>query len=119
MVSDILYLGVTELDRVLVVRRKPQPIKNKYSSATPDRADLFLQPTKGAFGVDFCFDKYLQRPSGVGYMVFESTVELRGGNLWYVSRTEGLGFVGPLVPGTGQLTVTGGALYFLMDPGSI
>ena len=52
-------------------------------------------------------------------MVFESTVELRGGNLWYVSRTEGLGFVGPLVPGTGQLTVTGGAFYFAMDPGSI
>ena len=42
----------------------------------------------------------------VGYMLFESTVELRGGNLLYVSRTEGSGFDGPQVSGTGHLAVT-------------
>ena len=60
-------------------------------------------------GVYFWRDKSLQRLSGVGYMLYESTVELRGGNLLYVSRTEGLGFFGPLVPGTGQLAVSGAA----------
>ena len=55
----------------------------------------------------------------VGYMLFESTVELRGGNLLYVSRTEGSGFDGPQVPGTGQLAVTGAVLCFPMNPGLI